>query len=218
MLFQDFRGREEIVAEVERDRGAVDYQPYPVLRGYVGEAGGGISPAGEHDPFDFRADRRERGTDIIAAIEQGGEACLGNRLARRGDKRPEPTGTHIATGTGRAGKHDPTTGSRSGSQSRNCVAEGVDNDDESVPVTRLLRIARNDTGGCHCGAQRDEAIPVGKDSGLSEPPKIGGNLDHSVRKSPLVVVPGEDPHKAFVENLRLGHVEGRAVRVVVEID
>src|SRR6185295_4823610 len=52
----------------------------------------------------------------------------------------------------------------------------------------------------------------------SEPAEIGGDLDHAVREAPLVVVPREDANKALVEHLGLGHVEGRAVRVVVEID
>src|SRR6516162_595275 len=53
---------------------------------------------------------------------------------------------------------------------------------------------------------------------LVEPAEIGGYLDHAVGETPFVVVPGEDPDKALVEHLRLGHVEGRAVRVVVEVD
>src|SRR6516225_11531879 len=51
-----------------------------------------------------------------------------------------------------------------------------------------------------------------------ESAEIGGNLDHAVGEAPFVVVPGKDADKTLVEDLRLGHVEGRAVRVVVEID
>src|SRR6516165_4002887 len=51
-----------------------------------------------------------------------------------------------------------------------------------------------------------------------EPAKIGGYLDHAVGETPFVVVPSEDSDKALVEHLRLGHVEGRAVRVVIEVD
>src|SRR5262249_10900456 len=51
-----------------------------------------------------------------------------------------------------------------------------------------------------------------------EPAEIGGYLDHAVGEPPFVVVPGEDSNKALVKHLRLGHVEGRAVRVVVEVD
>src|SRR6516162_990153 len=50
-----------------------------------------------------------------------------------------------------------------------------------------------------------------------EPAEIGGYLDHAVGETPFVVVPSEDSDKALVEHLRLGHVEGRAVRVVVEV-
>src|SRR5207253_10953145 len=48
--------------------------------------------------------------------------------------------------------------------------------------------------------------------------EISGDLDHPVREAPLVVVPREHPDEALVEHLGLGHVEGRAVRIVVEID
>src|SRR6516162_8264823 len=48
--------------------------------------------------------------------------------------------------------------------------------------------------------------------------EIGGDLDHAVGETPFVVVPGQHADKALVEDLGLGHIEGRAVRVVVEID
>src|SRR5256885_16223800 len=41
---------------------------------------------------------------------------------------------------------------------------------------------------------------------------------HAVRETPFIVVPGQDADKGLVEHLGLGHVEGRAVRIVVEID
>src|SRR5271166_1007493 len=48
--------------------------------------------------------------------------------------------------------------------------------------------------------------------------EIGRNLDQAVRESPFVVVPGEDADEAFVEDLRLRHIERCAVRVVIEVD
>src|SRR5205807_7193080 len=53
--------------------------------------------------------------------------------------------------------------------------------------------------------------------GSSHRAEMRGDLDHAVREAPFVVVPGQDTHKGLVEHLGLGHVEGRAVRVVVEI-
>src|SRR5579883_406377 len=48
--------------------------------------------------------------------------------------------------------------------------------------------------------------------------EIGRHLDHTVRKAPFVVVPRQDAHETLVEHLRLRHIEGRAVWVVVEVD
>src|ERR1700757_3316175 len=104
----------------------------------VGEAVGDVGPAGEHHPFDLRADRRECGADAVAAIEQGDETGLWHAFARRRDQGSEPARTRIATCTERAGQHDTATGSRSCSQSRDRVAERMDDDDWSIPVTRLL--------------------------------------------------------------------------------
>ena len=45
-----------------------------------------------------------------------------------------------------------------------------------------------------------------------------GRVGHPVREAPLVVVPGENPDKASFDDLRLGQIEDRAGRIVVEVD
>jgi hypothetical protein len=44
------------------------------------------------------------------------------------------------------------------------------------------------------------------------------NLEHAVGETPFVVVPSKDTNEPLVEHLRLGHIEGSAMWVVVEID
>src|SRR5690242_16166351 len=51
-----------------------------------------------------------------------------------------------------------------------------------------------------------------------KPAEMDGDVDHAVGEAPLVVVPGEDAAEPLVDDLGLGHIEGRAVRVVVEVD
>lgn len=95
----------------------------------VGKTAGDIRPTGERDTLDFRADRRQSGTDIVATIEKRGEPGLGNRLAYRGDKRPKPARTHITAGIRGAGEHDRPTSSYRGRQRGNRLSKRVDNDD-----------------------------------------------------------------------------------------
>ena len=78
----------------------------------IAESAGDICPADEHDAFDLQADRRQRGADVVTAIEKGGEPGPWNGLARRGDERPEPPRAHITAGVGRAGQNDCATRSR----------------------------------------------------------------------------------------------------------
>src|SRR4029453_14224934 len=59
--------------------------------------------------------------------------------------------------------------------------------------------------------------PRCRSANLRHRAEIGGDLDHAVRKAPFIVIPGQDADKSLVEHLGLGHVEGRAVWIVVEI-
>src|SRR5438067_13698971 len=45
-----------------------------------------------------------------------------------------------------------------------------------------------------------------------------GRIDHAVREAPFIVVPAEDPDQLAFEHCRLEAVDGRAHRVVVEVD
>ena len=101
---------EEIVGEVEGIRRPVRLETYAVLPRDIGKPVGDIRPAGENNAFDFRADRRQRGADIVAAVEEGGAPRLGDGLACRGDERLEPARTHIAAGIRRAGERDRPAG------------------------------------------------------------------------------------------------------------
>src|SRR5258707_10612015 len=61
------------------------------------------------------------------------------------------------------------------------------------------------------------ALPLVQEP-LMQGAEMGGDLDHPVREAPFVIVPRHDADEGFVEHLGLGHVEGRAMRIVVEID
>ena len=102
----------------------------------VGKTAGDIRPTGERDTLDFRADRRQSGTDIVATIEKRGEPGLGNRLAYRGDKRPKPARTHITAGIRRADEHHRTAGSRDRGESGDRMSERVDKDDRIAQLCR----------------------------------------------------------------------------------
>ena len=65
----------------------------------ISETAGGISAAGERHTFNRRTDSRQRGADIVAAIEK-------SRKARSRDDLPKPAGTDIAASPRRAGEHD----------------------------------------------------------------------------------------------------------------
>ena len=70
-LLENFRGREEIFAQIERGRRPVCCELDAMLYCDIGEAAGDIRPTGEHHALDLRADRGQRGADIVAAIEEG---------------------------------------------------------------------------------------------------------------------------------------------------
>ena len=99
---QAFLGGEEIFTKIEHLLRTVCLEPYPMLPRNVGETLGDIGPATEYDAFEFCADCCQSGTHIVAAIEKGGTAYLGNRLAGGGDKRLEPARPYIAPGIRRA--------------------------------------------------------------------------------------------------------------------
>src|ERR1041384_863030 len=48
--------------------------------------------------------------------------------------------------------------------------------------------------------------------------ECNGGVRHAVRETPLVVVPGHHAHQRAVLHLGLVLVEGRGVRIVVEVD
>ena len=106
----------------------IPYEPDAVLIGDIGEAAGDIRPSGEHHALDLRADRGQRGTDVVAAIEKCREASVGNRLARRGDERPKPAGTDITSGARRAGEHYRPVGLQRRPQRGNRLRERMDDD------------------------------------------------------------------------------------------
>src|SRR5438105_9991834 len=85
-----FLRSKEFFNEVEGSRGPFSLEPDAVLPRDVGETSGDIRPASENNAFDLLADRCQRRTDIVAAIEEGGASGIGNGLARRCDERPEP--------------------------------------------------------------------------------------------------------------------------------
>src|ERR1700759_5683010 len=45
-----------------------------------------------------------------------------------------------------------------------------------------------------------------------------GRVGHTVGEAPFIVVPRHHPHQVAVHDLGLVHVEGRGMRVVVEVD
>ena len=81
----------------------------------IGEPARDVRPAGEYHTFDLRPDRRQRGADIVRAIEKSGEAGLGNRIARRRDNFTKPARPDVAAGTRRADQyHRPVRSRRRG--------------------------------------------------------------------------------------------------------
>src|SRR5438270_1575065 len=44
-----------------------------------------------------------------------------------------------------------------------------------------------------------------------------GRIGHAVGESPFVIVPGQDPHEAALDDLRLAQIEGRAGWIMVEV-
>jgi hypothetical protein len=113
---------EEIIAEVERARRVLGLEPHAVLPRDIGEAAGDVRAASKDDALDLGPDRRQRGADIVAAIEQRRELGLGDCLARRRNDRRKPPGAGIATGTWRARQHDRPAGSRRNGQGRHRLA------------------------------------------------------------------------------------------------
>jgi hypothetical protein len=105
----------------------------------VRKAAGDIRPAGEDNAFDLRADRRQRATDIVAAIEEGGEPGLRNRLACRRDERPEPTWTYVTASIRGTGEYNRTPDRGRGGQRGDSVGKRVNDDDTGAAV---------DYGGC----------------------------------------------------------------------
>ena len=75
---------EEILGEVEGFRRPFRLETNAVLPRDIGKTVAGIRAAGEDDTFHFRSDRRQRSTDIVAAIEKGGAGGIGDGLLRRG--------------------------------------------------------------------------------------------------------------------------------------
>ena len=95
----------------------------------VGEAAGDIRPSGENDTLDLGTDRRQRGTDIFATIEQRREPGRGNRLPCRRDKGAKPPRSDIAAGIRRAGQDDRAPGPGGRSQRSDGVVERMNKDD-----------------------------------------------------------------------------------------
>ena len=124
-----FRRGEEIGTKVERGGRAGGFEPHPVLAGDVGEPARDIRPAGEHNSLDLRADRRQRGAGLLAAIEDRRAVGLGRRLARRLGQGTEPAGPDVNAGFGGAQKHDRAVGTGGGSQRADCMGERMDDDD-----------------------------------------------------------------------------------------
>ena len=96
--------------------------------GDIGEAAGDVRPSGEHHALDLRADRGQRGTDVLAAIEKCREASVGNRFVSRGDERPEPAGTDITPSARLAGEHHRSVGLQRRPQRGNRLRERMDDD------------------------------------------------------------------------------------------
>jgi hypothetical protein len=133
-LLDAFRRGEEIGAEVERCGEAVGFEPHAVLAGDLGEAAGDVRPAGEQHAFDLRADRRQCGAGLVAAIEDGRRAGLGCSLARRFDQCPEPAGAGVDAGFGGARQDDLASGARRCLQRADRMGQRVDDDDDSIGV------------------------------------------------------------------------------------
>ena len=94
----------------------------------IGKTVAGIRAAGEDDTFHFRSDRRQRSTDIVAAVEEGGAPGVGDRLTCRGHQRREPARTHVTAGIRRAGQHNGTPSPSCGAQRGDRLGERVNND------------------------------------------------------------------------------------------
>ena len=131
--------RKKIRGEVEGSRWPFRLETDAVLLGDIGKTAGYVRPAIKDYTFHFRSDRRQRGADIVAAIEKSGKPGVGNSVARRRDKRPEPARTGISTGIRRAKKQHCLAGPRRGGQRGGCLGECVDNDGgDSGGVSLLL--------------------------------------------------------------------------------
>ena len=77
-----------------------------MLLGNVGKAAGDIGPARKNDALNLGADRRQRRSSAIAAVEKDRELGLGDRRACRLHESCKPARTDIAAGVGRAGEDD----------------------------------------------------------------------------------------------------------------
>jgi len=125
-------GSEETVDQIEAGGRARADETYTVPRRDVDEAAGDVGAAGEDHTLDLGADRGERRTRLVAAIEQCRTARIGSRRARRFDKCCKPTGTGINSGIAGAQQSHGTLGTRRGAQRPDRVRERVDNDNQAL--------------------------------------------------------------------------------------
>ena len=89
-----FLRSEEILGEVEGCRRPFRLETNAVLPRDIGKPASHIGAAGEDDTFHFRSDRRQRRADIVAAVENGGTANVGDALraaATSALNQPGPT-------------------------------------------------------------------------------------------------------------------------------
>ncbi len=75
--------REEVPGEVEGLCRPFRLEMDAMSPRNIGKPTGGIRAAGEDDAFHFCSDRRQRGADIVAAIEKAGALRVGEGLTRR---------------------------------------------------------------------------------------------------------------------------------------
>ena len=102
MAMERFGIGEEHSPEVGRGGGTLAQQCCAALLGDVGEAGGDVNSAAEHNNLDAGADRGLRRTGIAAAIQHGGELGVRCGGPARVDKSTPPPRTNRQAGFGRA--------------------------------------------------------------------------------------------------------------------
>jgi hypothetical protein len=137
-LFDALRRGEEWGAEVERSRRANSHETHAMPARQVGEAASHVGSAGEQHGLHLAANGGQYRTDLVAAIEDGAQTSIGDRLPRRLDHRSEPARPRPAAGIRRAREHDWPIGSFGCPQRGDRLVKRVDDDNGALGAALIV--------------------------------------------------------------------------------